>query len=271
MIRVETKADLDRIVDERLEEATTLEFKRQLPPSGSNDDVSKDLAAMANTEGGLIVYGIEQDEEGRASALWPIPLTGTSERISLVARSLDEPLDGVGITTIAHGNGEGFIVVEVSRSTRAPHLFRGTAWGRTAKGNTTLSRRRVGELFARNSGFAEEFGLRTRKPGRVMARFLRDERSRSAGTIFWSYYIRLENDGESDVLDVKWEWISTDENSKGPPNVITNPCPIDRLPSGATARVSVTFGTIPADLRVRTTWRDATGSPREMTLPATWS
>jgi len=55
----ENLEDLERIVQERIEESARLEFKRQLPEPGQNDDLAKDMAAIANTEGGVIIYGIE--------------------------------------------------------------------------------------------------------------------------------------------------------------------------------------------------------------------
>lgn len=84
--------DLARIVTERLEENTRLEFKRQVPESGKNDHLAKDVAAMANSDGGVIVYGIEEDEAGRAKALAPINLKGAAERVILIAQTFDEPL-----------------------------------------------------------------------------------------------------------------------------------------------------------------------------------
>ena len=107
-----------------LEETTQLEFKRELPPSGKNDDIAKDIAAMANTEGGVIIYGIEEDNAGRAKALTPLAMPGVGERVTLVAQSLDEGLTLRSVTTIlADGAAdEGFLIVEVppQRASAAP-------------------------------------------------------------------------------------------------------------------------------------------------------
>ena len=48
----ENLEDLKRIVQERLEESARLEFKRQLPEPGKNEDLAKDLAAMAKSGAG---------------------------------------------------------------------------------------------------------------------------------------------------------------------------------------------------------------------------
>ena len=154
--------DLKRIVEQRLEETARLEFKRQLPEPGKNDDMAKDLAAMANTEGGVIIYGIDEDDMGRAKELRPFPVSDAGERVTLVAQNIpDEPVTLGSVRPIALEDGGtlGFLVVEVPRSDRAPHFCQGAAWGRTAKSNAPLTRRRVGELFAHSSGFAGEFGV----------------------------------------------------------------------------------------------------------------
>ncbi len=73
-------------------------------------------------------------------------------------------------------NGEGgFLVVEVPASERAPHLVNGLALGRSAKSNVPLTRRQIGQLLARQPGFAQEFGLVSVRPGRALARIAREQ------------------------------------------------------------------------------------------------
>ncbi len=272
-----TLDDLRRIVKERLEETTWLEFKRQLPGSGNNNDIAKDLAAFANAEGGVIIYGIEEDNAGRAKALTPFPISGVGERVTLVAQRLDETLALRSVTTVlADGAAdEGFVIVEVPPSERAPHLFRGLALGRTSKGNAPLTRRQTGELFARSPGFAEEFGLTASKPGRVAVALQTESYQESSGFdggigTSWDYYLAFENDGDDDVFEAAWEWI-TPEKGKDPPTTIENPFPIDVLPPGARARVRVSIGINDTlNCKVRTRWQDKSGKQHEQTWPITW-
>jgi hypothetical protein len=64
MLKLETRADLQRLVDEGLQETLSLEYKaspalaRQSQPV---DELCKDISAMANSIGGQIIYGIEED------------------------------------------------------------------------------------------------------------------------------------------------------------------------------------------------------------------
>ncbi len=274
----ENLEDLKRIVQERLEESARLEFKRQLPEPGKNEDLAKDLAAMANTEGGVIVYGMEQDNMGRAKTLRPFAVSGAAERVTLVAQSsLDEPLTLGSVRSIISEDQRdlGFLVVEVPRSARTPHFFQGAAWRRTSKGNTPLTRRRIGELFARSPGFAEEFGLAVGRPSRGFAKALSEPYQETD----WNgrlqtrehHYLVFENDGEADVLDAMWEWVTANGPESLVPSALEDPFPLELLQPGVQVRVQVhrAMGE-PSNLKVRTRWRDKDGKQREQTWPVTW-
>jgi predicted HTH transcriptional regulator len=75
--------DLQTLINSRAEESITLEFKRSdslgIPgkpelDEKSKTEISKDVSAMANSAGGVIVYGIaeDKDEPHPAIALSPV-------------------------------------------------------------------------------------------------------------------------------------------------------------------------------------------------------
>jgi len=270
--------DLNRIVEQRLQETPRLEFKRQLPEPGKNEDMAKDLAAMANTEGGVIVYGIEQDKMGRAKGLRAFAVSGAGERVTLVAQNwLDEPLTLGSVHCIASEDGEslGFLVVEVPRSDRVPHFCRGAAWGRTAKGNAPLTRRRIGELFARSPGFAEEFGLIAARLGRVLVKGLteryQDTDARGQLRLRQRHSLVFENDGSADVLNVEWEWDTTALGEGALPTVLENPFPLDHMQPGVQVHVLAICSVATAwNLKVQTRWRDTDGKEHKQTWPITF-
>jgi len=278
MLVPQSLQDLKLMVEQRLEETTRLEFKRQLPEPGKNEDMARDFAAMANTDGGVVIYGIEQDKLGRASELRPFAVTGAAERVTLVAQNiLDEPLTLGSVHSVASEDGGtlGFLVVEVPRSDRAPHFHQGAAWGRTAKGNAPLTRRRVGELFAHSPGFAAEFGLIVGRPGRVLAKQVAE---RYQETVFGEprttqrYYLVFENDGSPDVFDVTWEWDTAAATEGSLPSIlIDGPFPLDVMQPGVQLRVLLSYAVGAAtNLRVRTRWRDIDGKEHEQTWPVTF-
>ncbi|MDR6872174.1 putative HTH transcriptional regulator [Bosea sp. BE125] len=75
MLNLTTKADLQRLIDEQIREDLHLEFKAG-EAIGTRDrernEMSKDVSPMANADGGQIIYGIAQDENGLAVGFSPV-------------------------------------------------------------------------------------------------------------------------------------------------------------------------------------------------------
>lgn len=110
-------------LDGQLLESEIFDAKRELPIKSKNKDIAKDVAGMAN-DGGVLLYGIDEDANGRATVLAPIELDGARERVAqVVATSLAEPLP---ITTkdypLPSDATHGYLVVIVPPSPRAPHM-----------------------------------------------------------------------------------------------------------------------------------------------------
>ena len=65
MLKIFTKEDLQRLVDEEIQESLTLDYKAS-PSLGKSDkqrdELCKDVTAFANSAGGQIVYGVEEDK-----------------------------------------------------------------------------------------------------------------------------------------------------------------------------------------------------------------
>jgi len=268
MIRVESEADLERLVAEKVQESAQVEFKRQLPESGKNDDLAKDLAAMANAGGGVILYGVGESD-GVATGLTPFKTDGAVERIALVASTIDEPPHLASAVRIAAAEG-GYVAVTLAPAVRGPHFVKGQAFGRTAAGNTTLTRRQVGELFARSEGFAAEFGLAIGAPGRAIAALEREEHQRVAFdklSIDTVHYLVLANDGDTPVNSVGWKW---NRETEGNIIVPTDFQPLQTLHPHSSVRIRV-IPTINAAISgVRTTWIDPAGQMHEELWPATF-
>lgn len=101
--------------------------KRDLPADKKEEkkqEFAKDVAAMANTRGGLIIFGVEEDNEAA------IRVTGVpnDERERQALRALAwqrvKPLiDGLAIEALNNDAGdEGLIVVSVPASPDSPHV-----------------------------------------------------------------------------------------------------------------------------------------------------
>lgn len=136
-----------------LEESETFDAKRNI--TDKNIDIATDIAAMS-TNGGVIIYGIDEDEHERPTILSPIDLAGQSERISSIARtSIDEPLSP-RLYPIEKSDepGKGYLVVEIPPSPRAPHQVLGRKhrfYGRSGKTNIPLTQGEIARLYARRT------------------------------------------------------------------------------------------------------------------------
>lgn len=122
-----TYAMVESAVSLDMAETDDLEWKRALPqgPDKKLEEFAKDIAAMANTGGGLIVYGVSEDADERANELLGVA-NGKSERQTLqgyAARWVRPLIGDLIIEPLDDGNdGPGLIAVFVPASPNAPHV-----------------------------------------------------------------------------------------------------------------------------------------------------
>ena len=124
MFKISTKEDLQRLVDEEIQESLTLDYKAS--PSLARDDkrrdeLCKDVSAFANSAGGQIIYGIEEKDRK------PLKVDDGSdlsrEWIEQVIDSGVQPrLEGLVITPVPVGSGRhAYVLTMPQASGRAPH------------------------------------------------------------------------------------------------------------------------------------------------------
>lgn len=138
-----TVDDIDRLIAAQVAENEELEFKRALATSDGQPDswmagtdkigkiakreLAKEIIAFANSRGGTVILGIGEDGEKRAASKHPVPkCRDLADRLGQsIASSVDPALGSLeawGIET--DGNGDGFVVLKVPASFRAPHRDR---------------------------------------------------------------------------------------------------------------------------------------------------
>jgi hypothetical protein len=142
------------------QEAASLDVKRELPTTqAKNQDIAVDVAAMS-TEGGTIIYGIEEDKATKALSSSPIALAGQKERVAQIVAN------GVGghvhieTVEIDLGAGQGYLVVAVPPSPNAPHQVQVKGnyrfYGRGPGGNRVLAQGEIDLLYARRRAWETE-------------------------------------------------------------------------------------------------------------------
>ncbi|NMI54225.1 MULTISPECIES: helix-turn-helix domain-containing protein [unclassified Streptomyces] len=107
-------------------ESYDLEFKGEL--YGGNDkakrDLAGDMAALANTAGGVLLLGVAEDDQARAAELPGVALSdGEVLRIRNIVADMVHPLPTFDVRQIEDPNnpGHGFLMIAVPRSPSAPH------------------------------------------------------------------------------------------------------------------------------------------------------
>lgn len=128
-----TMNDINQVIAGKVEETADLDWKKKFYGIQNNavmEEVAKDIAAMANSGGGWIVFGIKEDgENNAASSVNPIQWSADNERqIRNIAYSkIGPPVAGIEFFKIPCGENpdEGYIVLmHIPDSVYAPHFAR---------------------------------------------------------------------------------------------------------------------------------------------------
>lgn len=155
-------ADVDAFLQQRIGENLILDYKRELSTNTDKDrsELCKDVSAFANSQGGMIIYGVDENSTDRTPQLPPF---GTPRRVgrqsieewaSQVLRSGVQPPLDFEMETFDYGGGPDrcVLVVRTHASPSAPHMV-------TLKGDN----RYYGRFYRRSnyeSRIAEEYEVR---------------------------------------------------------------------------------------------------------------
>tara|TARA_R110002051_G_scaffold60578_15_gene111103 strand:- start:4344 stop:5588 length:1245 start_codon:yes stop_codon:yes gene_type:complete len=115
---------LDSAVGAGVKETDDLDWKSELPPikNLSQGDVPKDIAAMANSGGGMIIYGVEEDQKSATRRKSVGELTEIHERAyrSAAVTAISPPIFGLGVHRL--GTDPQAVAVVAPASVDGPHL-----------------------------------------------------------------------------------------------------------------------------------------------------
>lgn len=119
---------LREAIESNLAEAADLDWKKELPHAKNDeagDEFAKDVAAMANSGGGWIVYGVEEDGQSRAKKLSPVQWRADdARRLRAFAYGRVYP-PAVGVDfDVVDVDGGVVVAMHVPDSVEAPHFAR---------------------------------------------------------------------------------------------------------------------------------------------------
>ncbi|MFC8350797.1 helix-turn-helix domain-containing protein [Streptomyces sp. NPDC057280] len=120
---------VEKAADTHVAESDDLDWKEHLPQpprDGRWNELAKDVAAMANTRGGLLVYGVT-DQDTKPVGIDPAEVNA-AQYAQWIRNHVQPYLADVDFTVLSSPDGVlSFLVVDVPASPMAPHHVYGTA------------------------------------------------------------------------------------------------------------------------------------------------
>lgn len=152
---------VDQAIAAEVVETDDLDWKSQLPPEkGLNQtDFPKDVAAMANAGGGVIVFGVLEEAKAATARVDVGPLTEGLERAlrNVAVSAISPPVFGLEVLALGD-EGQQVVAVVVPGGVDVPHLiYRGEYFGAPIRNDadTVWMRERQVEAMYR-ARFAEQ-------------------------------------------------------------------------------------------------------------------
>lgn len=171
-----TSEDIGRLISNKVPESITLEYKEQGPdPSDAGKkEFLADLTALANTNGGLLIFGIKEAKEDGKNAGYPEEVTGIKdpqtggqvivEQLkqfldSIIRDNLAPRLPGIDYAAVQYDPDRLVFIIDVPRSLQAPHMIiyknDSKFFKRTNTGKYQMDVREIREAMLRTNGWKE--------------------------------------------------------------------------------------------------------------------
>jgi hypothetical protein len=120
-----TAQDVLDLVDERVPESERLDYKEALPLAKPSDraEVAKDFSGLANAQGGLLIYGVSEDDsdEPLPEAITPIPSEGQQTKVEDIVDNAVFPKLDYECRTLPFEDGSLLLALIAPRS-GGPHM-----------------------------------------------------------------------------------------------------------------------------------------------------
>lgn len=169
------EAHIRSLIAEGAMEGPHLDVKRDMPrlDAAGRHELLADVSAFANSSGGDLVYGVEEDGEGRAAAIRPIAGNADEEARRLldsIANGLEPRAPGIQVQPVAVDGGF-VLVVRVPQSWAGPHRVRSNQhfFIREGARKRQLDMPEIRGMFLRSDAQAQRLrDFRSERIGRVV-------------------------------------------------------------------------------------------------------
>lgn len=122
---------IEKAIEAGLEETADFDMKRVVPnlkEDKSKQEIAKDIAAMANSGGGWIIYGVGEGASDIAESIHPCEWTATEEQqmLNIAYTKIDPPVVGLEFNKISCGENSDkkLVLMHIPDSVDAPHFAR---------------------------------------------------------------------------------------------------------------------------------------------------
>lgn len=123
---------IEKAIEAGLEETADFDMKRVVPnlkEDKSKQEIAKDIAAMANSGGGWIIYGVGEGASDIAGSIHPCEWTATEEQqmLNIAYTKIDPPVVGLEFNKISCGENPDekyLVLMHIPDSVDAPHFAR---------------------------------------------------------------------------------------------------------------------------------------------------
>jgi hypothetical protein len=144
--------DVELFVSRKIEESLNLEYK-DIKAYENFDELSKDVSAFANSEGGLLILGVGQEKKG--PKIFPTEITWGDEFLSKerlennLTGKIHPRIEGLKIVPIRKNNSVIFLL-DIPQSENPPHMaFDKRYYRRLNFGNSPMEHYEVSDFFGR--------------------------------------------------------------------------------------------------------------------------
>ncbi len=223
------------LIDSEVAESQSLEFKQKLP-SGQSDEKREflyDIAAMANTSGGDLVFGIvdrrgeDKQATGIAEKVSGLEVTNLQSEIDRLANLMRDGIEPriSGIVMRAVSCPDGYVlVIRVPASWNKPHMVKfggvNKFFGRTATGKYPMSVDEIGSVFSEQRELGET--LRRWRSNRADLVARGECPVAMAGTVTTLFHVIPASAFSRTILRESWKLPEEDKNQIHVPHGINS-------------------------------------------------
>jgi hypothetical protein len=123
-----TETDIKELIREQRPEDLSLDYKRsESLDKSKKDEIAKDVSAMANSAGGVLLYGLDEQKKTNGPVVFDGGVDAQKFTIEWLEQVIDSNIqrriDGVRVNKVPMaGTNNVVYVVSVPQSDRAPHM-----------------------------------------------------------------------------------------------------------------------------------------------------